>query len=61
MKTIDYPVPVYLFGGEGTGWALDADVETTGKACWPCRNLFGYRPWMRRRSFIPSGSIRFCT
>jgi glycosyltransferase involved in cell wall biosynthesis len=29
MKRIDYPVPVYLFGGEGTGWALDADVETT--------------------------------
>lgn len=24
-----YPVSVYLFGGEGTGWALDADVETT--------------------------------
>lgn len=23
------PVPVFLFGGEGTGWALDADVETT--------------------------------
>ncbi len=23
------PVAVYLFGGEGTGWALDADVETT--------------------------------
>ena len=23
------PIPVYLFGGEGTGWALDADVETT--------------------------------
>lgn len=29
MKHIDHPVPVYLFGGEGTGWALDADVETT--------------------------------
>ena len=29
MTTISYPVPVYLFGGEGTGWALDADVETT--------------------------------
>ena len=29
MKTKQYPVPVYLFGGEGTGWALDADVETT--------------------------------
>ena len=24
-----FPVFVYLFGGEGTGWALDADVETT--------------------------------
>lgn len=23
------PVGLYLFGGEGTGWALDADVETT--------------------------------
>jgi glycosyltransferase involved in cell wall biosynthesis len=29
MKNINYPIPVYLFGGEGTGWALDADVETT--------------------------------
>ena len=29
MKNIDYPVSVYLFGGEGTGWALDADLETT--------------------------------
>lgn len=24
-----FPVSVYLCGGEGTGWALDADVETT--------------------------------
>ena len=29
MKNIDHPVPVYLFGGEGTGWALDSDVATT--------------------------------
>jgi len=29
MVEVRYPVPVYLFGGEGTGWALDADVETT--------------------------------
>lgn len=26
---MEYPVSVFLFGGEGTGWALDADVETT--------------------------------
>ncbi len=26
---MNYPVAVFLFGGEGTGWALDADVETT--------------------------------
>ncbi|HDO29829.1 MAG TPA: hypothetical protein ENG79_02060, partial [Desulfobacteraceae bacterium] len=23
------PIKVFLFGGEGTGWALDADVATT--------------------------------
>ncbi len=32
MKNIKFPIPVYLFGGEGTGWALDADVETTRKS-----------------------------
>jgi glycosyltransferase involved in cell wall biosynthesis len=29
MSKKQNPVSVYLFGGEGTGWALDADVETT--------------------------------
>lgn len=27
--TLSYPIPVHLTGGEQTGWALDADGETT--------------------------------